>query len=67
MDLNKEYAAHQCALMRADHAASCDDRLEHLARAATIAGRISAFQQQLGAAAAARVWGKAQISAAGSI
>lgn len=66
MDLNKEYAAHQRALMRADSAATTDDRRAHLAQASCIAGRISTFQQQLGAAAAC-VWSMAQVSAAGRI
>lgn len=52
MDINKEYAAHQHALMRADHSACKDDRRTHLAEASFIAGRISAFQLELGAAAA---------------
>lgn len=61
MDLNMEYAAHQQALMCADNAANDDDRLEHLARASCIAGRISTFQQRLGAAAAC-AWSLAQVS-----
>ena len=52
MDLNIEYAAHQQALMSADNANNDEDRLGHLARASIIAARISAFQQNLGAAAA---------------
>ena len=66
MDLNKEYAAHQGALMRAGNAASAKDRLAHLTNASTIAGRISMFQQGLGAAAAC-AWSISQFSAAGRI
>ncbi|MCB5425858.1 hypothetical protein H0274_11350 [Altererythrobacter sp. CC-YST694] len=66
MDLNKEYAAHQRALMCADNAANTDERRAHLAVASSIAGRISTFQMELGAAAAC-VWSMAQFSAAGRI
>lgn len=52
MDINKEYAAHQQALMRADNSVCNDARRAHLARASSIADRISAVQRQLGAAAA---------------
>ena len=62
MDINKEYAAHQHALMRADHSVCKDDRRAYLARASSIAGRISAFQRELGAAAAC-AWSMAQVSA----
>lgn len=62
LDFNKEYAAHQQALMRADNAACNTDRRTHLARASSIAGRISAFQEELGAAAAC-AWSMAQVSA----
>ncbi len=62
MDLNREYAAHQQALMSANAAADRGDRLAHLARASCIAGRISTFQQRLGAAAAC-AWSMAQVSA----
>ena len=51
MDLNREYAAHQQALMAADEAANENDRLGHLAQASSIAERIGTFQQKLGAAA----------------
>lgn len=64
MDINKEYAAHQHALMRADHSVCKDDRRAHLARASFIAGRIGAFQRDLGAAAAC-AWSMAQVSARG--
>jgi hypothetical protein len=64
MDISKEYAAHQHALMRADHSACKDDRRAHLAQASSIAGRISAFQRELGAAAAC-AWSMAQVSARG--
>ncbi|WP_395393718.1 hypothetical protein WBP07_01360 [Novosphingobium sp. BL-8A] len=63
MDINKEYAAHQDALMRADNSVCNDDRRAHLARASSIAGRIGAFQRELGAAAAC-AWSMAQVSAA---
>lgn len=61
MDLNKEYAAHQHAIMRADCAASVDDRVVQLSRASFVAGRISAFQRELGAAAAC-AWSAAQVT-----
>ena len=63
MDLNFEYAAHQQALMRARSADNDDGRLVHLAEASSIAGRIKAFQQGLGAAAAC-AWSMKQISSA---
>lgn len=66
MDLNLEYAAHQQALMDASNAASEDERLNHLALASSIAARIGAFQQRLGAAAAC-AWSMTQVSAAGRI
>lgn len=52
MDINLEYAAHQAALMRAEDAGSADQRQHQLAKASRIAGRIGAFQHELGAAAA---------------
>jgi hypothetical protein len=61
MDLNQEYAAHQHAMMRADQAACEDERVAQLTRASSIAGRISAFQRELGAAAAC-AWSMAQVS-----
>lgn len=64
MDIIKEYAAHQTALMRADEATSATDRQSQFADASRIAGRISAFQQELGAAAAC-AWSMAQVSASG--
>jgi len=63
MDLNLEYAAHQKALMRAGIAINDDDRQVHLAEARSIAGRISTYQQRLGAAAAC-AWTAARISGA---
>lgn len=63
MDLNREYAAHQRALMRAECAANRDESLAHIAEAHSIAGRISTFQKGLGAAAAC-AWSKAQFMAA---
>lgn len=66
MDLNLEYAAHQQALMRADHATSDAARRAHLATASCIARRIGAFQQRLGAAAAC-AWSMAQVSPAQSV
>lgn len=62
MDINHEYAAHQSALMRADGAASADQRKHHFAKASHIAGRISAFQLGLGAAAAC-AWSAAHLVA----
>lgn len=62
MDLNKEYAAHQQALMRADLSICKEDRSAYLALASSIAGRIGAVQHELGAAAAC-AWSMAQVSA----
>lgn len=62
MDINKEYAAHQHALMHAEHSVCKDDRRAYLARASSIADRISIFQRELGAAAAC-AWSTAQVSA----
>ena len=61
MDLNYQYAEHQRALMGAGRAANHDDRLAKLAKASRIAGRISAFQHGLGAAASC-AWSKAQFA-----
>lgn len=61
MDLNHQYAQHQRALMGADRAVNDDDRLAKLAKASQIAGRISDFQNGLGAAAAC-AWSKAQFA-----
>jgi len=63
MDINHEYAAHQSALMQASSAASADQRHDQLAKASRIAGRISAFQHELGAAAAC-AWNAAHLAAA---
>jgi len=62
LDLNLEYADHQRALMQAGQATNEGDRVTQLARAAFIAGRISGFQQRLGAAAAC-AWSMAQVVA----
>ena len=64
MDINLEYAAHQHAVMRADCATSNGERVAQLARASSIASRISAFQRELGAAAAC-AWSMAQVSTPG--
>ena len=64
MDFNKEYAAHQHALMRAENSVCHEDRGAHLARASSIAGRIGTFQRELGAAAAC-AWSTTNISAPG--
>lgn len=61
MDLNLEYAAHQRALMNANVAANGGDRHANLEEASRIAGRISDFQHELGAAAAC-AWSKAQFA-----
>lgn len=61
MDLNREYAAHQHAMMEADAATDADDRHARLAKASLIAMRISVFQHGLGAAAAC-AWSKAQFA-----
>lgn len=61
MDLNHQYAEHQRALMGADRAANNDDRLARLAIASRIAGCISDFQHELGAAAAC-AWSKARFA-----
>jgi len=63
MDINHEYAAHQAALMRAQGAGCADQRERQFAKASRIAGRISAFQRELGAAAAS-AWSTAQLLAA---
>jgi len=63
MDIIKEYAAHQSALMQAEDADSAAERRSQFAKASQIAGRISAFQRELGAAAAC-AWSMAQVSAA---
>ena len=63
MDINHEYAAHQSALMRASSAGSADQRRDQLAKASRIAGRIGAFQHELGAAAAC-AWNAAHLAAA---
>jgi hypothetical protein len=63
MDINFEYAAHQSALMRADGAERADQRKRQFAKASGIAGRISAFQLELGAAAAC-AWSAAHLAAA---
>ena len=62
MDLNREYAAHQRALMKAGDALDDQDRLTKLTIASRIAGRISVYQHGLGAAAAC-AWSNAQIMA----
>jgi hypothetical protein len=62
MDINFEYAAHQSALMRADDAQSAEQRKHQFAKASHIAGRISAFQLGLGAAAAC-AWSAAHLMA----
>lgn len=63
MDIIKQYAAHQTALMRAHAADTATGRRLQFAAAARIAGQISAFQRQLGAAAAC-AWSMAEVSAA---
>jgi hypothetical protein len=63
LDINLEYAAHQSALMRATSAAGADQRKHQFAKASDIAGRISAFQLELGAAAAC-AWSAAHLAAA---
>ena len=63
MDINHEYAANQSALMRADGAICVDQRKLQFAKASHIAGRISAFQLGLGAAAAC-AWSAAHLVAA---
>lgn len=63
MDINHEYTAHQSALMQATSAGFADQRQRHFATASRIAGRISAFQRELGAAAAC-AWNAAHLAAA---
>lgn len=63
MDIMKQYAAHQTALMRAQEAGTTADRRSQFAAAARIAGQISAFQRDLGAAASC-AWSMAEVSAA---
>lgn len=64
MDINHEYAEHQAALMRAEDAQCSEQRKNQFAKASRIAGRISAFQLGLGAAAAC-AWSAAHLTAAG--
>jgi hypothetical protein len=64
MNINKEYPAHQHAPLGADHSACKDHRSALLAQGSAIAGRISALQCELGAAAAC-AWSMAQVSARG--
>lgn len=61
LDLYREYAAHQCALIGAGAAANDDERRVKLAKASSIAKQISVFQHGLGAAAAC-AWSKAQMA-----
>lgn len=63
MDINHQYAAHQSALMQAEGAQCADQRKAQFAKASRIAGRISAFQLELGAAAAC-AWSAAHLVAA---
>ncbi len=63
MNINEEYAAHQTALMRGEASSCPKARSLEFGTAALIAGRISAFQAGLGAAAAC-AWSVAQFSAA---
>lgn len=63
MNINEEYAAHQATLMRGDASLCPMARSLEFGTAALIAGRISAFQAGLGAAAAC-AWSVAQFSAA---
>lgn len=51
MDLNRKYADHQKAMMRASAASDRQSREEHLGDASAIAGQIGDYQRQLGAAA----------------
>jgi len=53
MDLNQLYFRHQLLLMRASVAATVDACLKHESHAAGIARSIGAFQDRLGAKAAA--------------
>lgn len=52
MDLNDLYFRHQLSMMRAHSANGGDSRSRHCADARGIAGEISLFQRQAGAAAA---------------
>jgi hypothetical protein len=63
MDINHEYAAHQSALMQAEGTGCLDERKLQFANASRIAGRISAFQRELGAAAAC-AWSAAHLATA---
>jgi len=63
MDINHEYAAHQSALMQAQGTVCADQRKLQFAAASHIEGRISAFQRELGAAAAC-AWSAAHLAAA---
>jgi hypothetical protein len=63
MAINQEYAAHQSTLMSAESSICADQRKLQFAQASLIAGRISAFQLGLGAAAAC-AWSAAHLQAA---
>ena len=62
MDINKEYAAHQHAMMRAGKSCCSEEARAHFAQASSIATRIAALQRELGAAAACD-WNITQVSA----
>lgn len=51
MDLNRKYADHQRAVMRASSSSDENMRRAHLGDASDIAGQIGDYQRKLGAAA----------------
>ncbi len=63
MDLNKKYAEHQKAVIRASAASDRALRDAHMNTAITIAGQIKAHQSHLGAAASC-AWSVAQFGSA---
>lgn len=63
IDLNREYAAHQHAIMEASAASNDNARQAKLEEASEIAARITDFQRQLGAAAAC-AWSMTQLAKA---
>ncbi len=64
MDLNRKYADHQKAVMRASSAPNGQVREDHLSDASVIAVQIGDYQRKLGAAASC-AWSAGKRGAAG--
>ncbi|BBC72484.1 conserved hypothetical protein [Altererythrobacter sp. B11] len=60
MDLNRKYADHQKALIRASAASLSSERERHIDCAVSIAGQIERYQLALGAAASC-AWSASQL------